>query len=295
MDRKHSEQWQSRVSRTVNSAACFSLAYVILTYLMWFVTGLAGRFYKFDSFIYYYGIKFILNSHAWSPARVATVYSAGPVTILLLALLALFLYSKMKKVKSMLNGFLLWIFVVGISIFVSQFVIAAFGIYHFDSLYYQNLAVCFTWLRISPVWVYLLNVLVLGLTLYIGVNCARLFLTFSFSFSKVNNLARRRKYFFETALVPYILGVLLTIVAVFPKEWSAKNVLLLLAGTHIIYIAVIGLILNVGWLSLAYIEISKQELVRYKSFQMPNIFLLILMVISWALIYVTFRGVYLTG
>ena len=293
MDRKHSEEWQSKVSRTVNSTACFSLAYVILTYLLWFTTGLTGMLYKFDSLIYYYGIKFILNSHGWSKTSAVVVYSTGPLFILLLALVALLLFNRTKKIRTILNLFFLWMFVIGISLFISQIIMAAFGIYRYDSLYYQGLAVTFAWLRTPAKVVYWLNVPVVLLMVYVGVNCARPFLSFSYSFSKVNNLGRRRKYFFETALVPYIVGSLVTTIALFPKELSAKGVLILLASTHLIYIVVMGMILGIGWLSLAYVEVSKPELLRYKSLQVPNIIAIILTVVSWAFIYVTFRGVYL--
>lgn len=295
MDRKQSEEWQSRVSRTVNSTACFSLTYVIITYLLWFAMGITGKLYKFDSLIYYYGITFILNSHAWSPLKVASVYCAGPFSILIIALLGIYLFGKMKKIKTILNLFFLWLFIVGMGIFLSQFIIAALGIYKYHSLYYQGLAVSFAWLKIPVSIVYALNALALVFVVYIGVNCARPFLAFSYSYSKVNSHARRRKYFFEIALVPYILGSLITIIAIFPKDWSAKNVLILLASTHLIYIAAIGIILAIGYLSLAYLEITKQELVRYKSLQMPNVIVIITMAISWAYIYITFRGIYLTS
>jgi len=295
LDRKHSEEWQSRLARTTNSAACFAFVYSMLTYFLWLFTGLAGRLFKFDSFVYYYGIKFILNTRSWSTGKVVFIYSAAPLFIFSMALLCIFLYNKMKDIRTLLNLFFLWVFIIGSSIFLAQFVIASLGIYHYDSLYYQGFAVVFAWLKL-PMWlIYLFNVLVFIFIIYLGINSARLFLVFSFSFSKVNNLARRRKYFFETALAPFILGSLLTIVAIFPKDLAAKNVLILLGSTHIIYLAIMGLILGIGWLSLSYLEIGKQELVRYKSLQLPNVILIILTISSWAYIYVTFRGVYLSS
>jgi len=291
LDRKQSEEWQSRAARTLNSTACFSLAYVIITYLLWISTGLGGKLYKLDSFVYYYGIKFILNGHAWNKLQVVFVYASGPAFILFAALFALFLYKRLKHIRSVLNVFFLWVFVIGISIFLSQFFIASLGLYHYNSIYYQSLAVSFAWLGIPVYVVYTLNVFVVLIIIYLGVNCARPFLVFSFSYSKVNNLVRRRRYFFETALVPFILGSLISIIAVFPKDLNAKNILILLASTHLIYFLVTGAILTIGWLSLAYVEMSKPELVRYKSLQTPNVVIIVFTVISWAVIYIAFRGV----
>ena len=295
MERKQSERWLSRVSRTINSTACFSLAYVILTYSLWYITGLAGRLFKFDSLVYYYGIKFILNGHGWSKFKIAIIYSAGPLCMLLLALFALLLYHNLKRLKTILNVFFLWIFVLGLTIFLSQIIIAALGVYRYDSLYYMGLAVTFAWLKIPSFLVYALNVFVLLFIIYIGVNCSRPFLAFSYSYSKVNSASQRRKYFFEIALVPFIIGGLLTCVAVFPKDQGAKGVLVLLGSTHLIYLMVTGIVLGIGWLSLSYVEISRPQLVRYNSLQMPNVFFIILMFVAWAFIFATLRGVYISS
>ena len=295
MDRKQSEEWQSRASRTVNSAACFSLAYVLINYLMWIVTGLVGRLFKFDTFVYYYGVKMILNGQVWDKTKIAAVYSAGPLFALFIALLCLFLYGRLRKIRTLLNVFLLWVFVIGIGIFLSHLIMAALGIYRYNSYYYQGFAVTFAWLKVPKFLVYLLTVFVAIFIVYFGTNIGRLFLVFSYSYSKVNNLLKRRKYFFETAIAPFILGALVSTIAVFPKDKAALGVVVLLAATHIIYFTVIGMILAVGSFSLAYIEITRPELVRYKSLQTPNVFFVLFTIIAWVYVYITFRGVYFSS
>ena len=295
MERKQSEKWQGRMSRTVNSTLCFSLAYVLLTFMLWFASGLAGRLYKFDSLVYYYGVKFILNGHGWSKMKVIAIYSAGAVSIFFLATLALFLYSGLKRVKTLFNVFFLWIFVIGIGIFLSQIIIVSLGIYHYNSPYYQGLAVAFSWFKFPAFLVYPMLFFAFLFMVYIGLNVARPFLAFSYSFSKVNNLSRRRKYFFEIAIAPFLVGALVSCIAVFPKDSAAKSVLLLLGSTHLIYIVVIAVILGIGWLSLSYIEVSKQELVRYNSLQMPNVFFIVLTLVAWTLIYISLHGIYLSA
>jgi hypothetical protein len=295
LDHKQSEKWQSRFARTINSLACFSLAYVIITYMLWFASGLVGRLLKFDSIVYYYGVKFILNGFGWSKMKVLLAYSAGAGSALLLALLGLFLYSFLKRSKTLFNVFFLWLFVIGLSIFVSQLIIASLGIYKYNSLYYQGLAVAFAWLNLPTIFVYALGILGVLVIVYTGVNAGKPFLIFSYSYSKVNNLSRRRKYFFEIALVPYLAGSLVTWFAVFPKSLAAKSILGFLIGTHLIYVFVIGVTLGIGWLSLPYVDVNKQDLVRYNSLQMPNIFFVTMMLVVWVFIYATFRGLYLTA
>ena len=156
------------MARTVNSAACFSFAYVLLTYLLWFATGLAGRLFKFDSFVYYYGVRFILNTKSWTAYKAVVVYSAGPLAIIFSALLCNFLYRNIREIRTVLNLFFVWIFIIGTSIFLAQFIIAFLGIYQYDSMYYQGLAVVFAWLKFPIYLVNILNVIVVMLVIFFG-------------------------------------------------------------------------------------------------------------------------------
>ncbi len=256
---------------------------------------MVGRLFKFDSFVYYYGVKMMRNGQGWDKGKITAVYSAGPLFAFAVALICFFLYHRLRSIRTLLNVFLLWVFVIGMGIFLSHIIIAALGIYHYNSYYYQGFAVTLSWLRV-PAWViYILNLFVIIFIIYFGTNIARPFLVFSYSYSKVNSLIKRRKYFFETAIAPYILGSLISVVAVFPKDKSALGVLVLLGTTHIIYLLVIGMIVGVGWLALPYIEISRPELMRYKSLQTPNVFFILFMIIAWVYIYITFRGVYFSA
>ncbi len=246
--------------------------------------GLVGKFFKFDSFIYYFGIKFILNNHTWTRLKVSLVYITAPFTFLIAGLLCLYFFDKLKNIKSLLNVFFLWGFVVGSVVFASQGIIAALGAGEYNSPYYQNFAVVYAWLHMPDVIVYGFAVPFMALLVYFSVNYARLFLLFAFSYTKVNKLTRRRKYFMEVAILPFFIGALITSVVTFPMN----------IFVHGVYLMMIGLSLLIAWVALFYIEIMKDSVVKYKTLQTPNIVFLFLLIVLVTFVVVTWKGVYLS-
>ncbi|MDB5281616.1 MAG: hypothetical protein JWO06_691 [Bacteroidota bacterium] len=285
------EQWYSKLFRVLNSAICFTLAYIIFTYLFWFVTGFVGRACKFDAFVYYFGVKFILNNHVWNKTSVALVYSAGPVFSLMLGLFCLYIYKKVKDAKSLLNVFLIWCFIIGTGIFLSQGVIAILGTYNYKSDYYHGLSVVFSWWKLPVIFIYLLDIPFALLFLYLSVNYARPFLLFAYSFSKVNKLPRRRKYFFETAIVPFAVGAFATSLTTLTHPQLPRHVNI---PVHIVYMSVIGAALLLAWYAISFIDVLKTDVTRFKSFQAPNIAFAVLLGIAWLFVYITFRGIYIS-
>ncbi len=284
MEQRNREQWYSKLFRIFNSGVCFSLAYIIFTHLSWFMMGLVGKFWKFDSFVYYFGIKFILNNHTWTKLKVLFVYSTAPIFFLIAGLLCVYFFDKLKNIKTLLNVFFLWGFVIGTCVFCAQGVISALGAGEYNSPYYQNFAVVFAWLHIPVVLVYALIIPFFILLVYFSVNYARLFLIFAYSYTKVNKLSRRRKYFLETAIAPYFMGALITSVLTFPM-----NIFI-----HGIYLMVIGFALLISWVALFYIEIMKDDVVKYKTLQTANIVFLAFLIAIMTIVVITWKGLYLS-
>lgn len=247
---------------------------------------LVGKVFKFDAFVYYYGIKFILNNHVWNRLNISLIYGAGPFSALILALFAIYFYSKLKKIRSMLNLFFMWCFVIGTSMFCAQGIIASLGTAGYNSPYYQGFSVVFAWIRVPVPVIYLLNIPFAVLMLYFAVNIAKPFLAFAYSYTKVNKVTRRRKFFFESVMVPFVVGAFVTTLIVFPMPHMF---------IHLIYLLVIAAMLIIAWLSLFYIEILKDEVLKYKKLQTPNaIFFFVLVILIILLRYVTWTGIYLS-
>ncbi len=276
------EVWYSKLFRIFNSAICFSIAYIAITQLYWVSMALVAKLFKFDSFIYYYGIKFMLNDQSWNHRNISLIYGTGPVFALMAGLLCLLFFYKLKRIPSLLNVLFLWGFVIGTGIFSTQALIASLGMNNYDSDFYQNLAVVFTWLKIPAFLVYLLNIPFAFMLIYFAANSGKPFLSLSFSYGKVNKLSRKRRYFFETVIVPFLLGGLITTVLTFPMNLSI----------HLLYLAVIAVQLLIAWYMLVHIEVLKEDVLRLKSLQVLNPFLVFFLVLAIITVLVTWKGLY---
>jgi hypothetical protein len=275
------EKWPERLTRIVNSTVCFSLAYILITYSFWLSMGFTGLLFRFDSFVYYHGIKFILNDRDWTKLKITAIFSSGPLLCLGLGLLCFFLFEKLKNLKSTLNLFLLWVFVIGTSLFTSQAVIAALAANKYASHFYQNFAVVYAWWHLPSSVVYLLAMPFLFLFLFFSVNYAKPFVTTAFSYSKVNTESRRKMYFLEMVIIPFILGAGITAGVTFPM-----NIKL-----HGVYMAVLGMSLVIGWISLKYNKVSKEEMLKYPSLQTLNPVFMFLLSLAIFFVFIGWKGI----
>ncbi len=284
LDTKGKEQWYDKLIRIFNSTVCFVLAYAIITFGGFFSMAMVGKFFKFDANIFYFGIRFMLNGNKWSRLKVTLIYSSYAVFALLFGLLMLYIFDRVKRKPAILNVFLLWCFVIGTSIFAAQGIVASFGANEFNSPFYQNFAVVFAWWFLPAPFVYATNVLFVVLLLYFAINYPKMFLSFSYSFSKVNKSSRRRQYFIETAVVPFVIGAVATTALTFPMNMFV----------HGIYIFVIGIALLVSWIALFYLEILKDDVLKYKVLQTPGFIIPIILAAFVAFIKYFWRGIFIS-
>lgn len=284
MDIASKEKWYSKLFRILNSSICFSLAYTLITYGGYFAMGMVGKVFKFDANIYYYGVRFLLNNHKWTKLKITFIYTTYPLFALIFGLLMLYIFNKGREVKTVLNLFFVWCFVIGTSVFVSQGLVASLGANEFNSPFYQHFAVVFAWWFLPQPFVYMLNLPFIALFLYFTIHFPKMFLRFSYSYSKVNKVSRRRKYFIEIAVVPFIIGAVATTILTFPM-----NIFM-----HFIYLMFMALSLIIGWVALHYLEVMRDDVLRYKSLQQFSFFLLVAVILVMGYVVVTWRGIFLS-
>lgn len=241
-----------------------------------------GKFFGFDTNTYYFGVRFLLNGEKWSVLPVSAIYSAYPLFALFFAVFMLFIFYRIKRLATLINVFLVWCFVIGTSIFSAQGVIALLGAYHFDSPFYKNFAVVFTWWGLPVVVIWGLNVLFAISLFYFAINYPKKFLSFSYSFSKVNKSSRRRKYFIETGIVPFILGAALTTAVTFPMN----------VPVHTVYLFTIAVGLVIGWVALFYLDIQKEDVLKYKILQQYGFVMFVLLLLVVIFIKISWHGIF---
>lgn len=282
LDSKGKEQWYDKLIRIVNSAICFSLAYIVITWGGFFCMAVVAKSFGFDTNTYYFGVRFLLNGNKWSVWPATAIYSTYPIFALFFGLLMLFIFYQIKRQATLINVFLVWCFVIGTSVFSAQGLIALMWAYQFDSLFYKNFAVVFSWWGLPVGAIIGLNLL-FGITLfYFAVNYPKKFLSFSYSFSKVNKSARRRKYFIETAIVPFILGAALTTAVTYPMNMMV----------HSVYLITIAIGLAISWVALFYLEIQKEDVLKYKMLQQYGFVMFVLLLLATIFIKISWHGIF---
>ena len=278
---KGHEKWDSKFFRLLNSTLAFCIAYMIVSYSCFLCMGLAAKIFNYQSDIFYHSIKFFLHQKEWRRLSVLLIFSAPVVVMVFMGLLAMFLNYKLRKLPLNFNLIFIWIFVIGISMASSQGFIANMGLGEYDSPFYQNLAIVFSWLYVPEAAAYAFTFLTLLFFLFFVTRFVKPFLALAYSYSKVNKAARRRKYFFETAVAPYIIGAFITTYVTFPANMYM----------HIIYLVTIGIALFLGWAALLYIDIEQDFVYKYKKLQKIDYFIIALFGALLALVFtVGFKG-----
>lgn len=290
VDTKGKEQWSDKLARVINSTICFTLAYAIINFGGFFSMALMGKFFNFDANIYYFGIRFMLNGNKWTKLKVSMIYSTYPFFALLFGLLMLYIFDKVKRKPALLNVFLVWCFVIGTCVFTSQGIIAGLGLNEFNSPFYQNFAVVFSWWFLPAPFAIAVNVVFFILLLFFAINFPKMFLSFSYSFSKVNKSSRRRTYFIETAVVPFILGAVATTIILWDKTGSARYHVLL----HAVYLMTIGISLFISWVALYYLEILKDDVLKYKVLQSFGFVMFIALIFVVGFIKLYWKGIFVS-
>lgn len=282
--RRKKETWDSIFIRVVNSTACFVAAYVIMTYAFFLVTGLSGKIFNYNVDIYYYGNKFLLKDHNWNKISVTTIFLSGAFFSLFWGLINMYIYFKVRIYEWVFNLFFLWSFVIGTQFFIAQIFIAALGFGEYNSPFYINLAVVFAWWRFPQALVYLAMAPYVVFMAFLGISSVKAFLSFAFSYTKVNKPSRRRRFFTQIALIPFLLGSVLTTMITFPMN----------VYVHLVYLGVIFLSLIIGWYSIFYLEMTTDDVNRYQSLQKINIPILLFTLAVCGAVLLTWRGIYIS-
>ncbi|MCW5908782.1 MAG: hypothetical protein KIS94_13045 [Chitinophagales bacterium] len=320
------EIWHERLARIVNSAACFVFAYVLLTQLYWIVMAVAGTMFEFDAFAYYYGVKFMLQGSYWSRFNVFVIYSSGALFVLCMGILGMFLYSKLKNIQSVANVLFLWMFVTGTGIFCaqlfmgtivhSQYVVETYNnrtplqaqnisatstvpllpetdddeVYttlnaaSYSDYAVPGLGVALAWLELPAFLVYLLAIAAVVMLIYFSASICRPFLLLAHSYSKVNKLSRKQRYFLEVLVVPYAIGALGTTLITYPENLFA----------HGVQLAVIFISLMIAFTAIKLVDVQKADVLRYKTLQKFNPYLLVSLAFLIAFVMLIRNGVYLS-
>jgi hypothetical protein len=281
------EKLVSKLARILNSTMAFVIAYMFIIFLFSLATAMIGKLFGFDSNISFAGVKFDLGRHKWDRLNVLVIWSFGTIFTGLLGGLLFYLFSQFKSRINLANLVFLWGSVIAFSIVAAQSVLPCLEPGE-QLACYTNLTVVFTWLSIPLAILYVLSFFFVLFLAFFSIYASKPFLAFSYSFSKVSKTDRKRKYYFETVIIPYLLGCAVLLIFTYFTYPSIN-----FKTINIVYMACIAVSLAVSFLVININDMKSEEVLRYKNLQSINPVLFILFVLLLIFFTTTNRGFYL--
>jgi len=265
----------------------FIIAYLTVMFLFSVVTGLIGKVFGFDSNISISGVKFDLGSHKWEPMSVFVVYSFGTFFTAGLGLFFYYVFSQFKSKINLANLVMLWGSVIAISIVAAQGLLPCLEPDE-QKACYTNLTVVFAWFSFPLFALYILCFLFFVILVFFSIYTSKPFLSFSYSFSKVSKIDRKRKYYFETVIIPYVISCIL-IQQFMHYTYPNENFRIL----NLIYMVCIGISLSISFVVININDMRSEEVLRYKNLQTVSPVLFILFILMLIFFTTTNKGFYL--
>ena len=281
------EKLSSKIGRIVNSMMAFMIAYLGIMFFLYLSTALMGKLFGFDAQIYYYGVKFQLGKHKWTNFNVFWIWSFGTLFTFFLGIAFSFLFRYFKDRLVLGNLVSLWGMVIAFSIAAAQTVLPCLGGYE-GSAYYTNLSIVSNYLSLPVPVLYIICIVALVILAFFSTNTSKSFLSFSYSFSKVNKRDRKRKYYLETVFVPYMLASVL-LLAFFNENYRYTNFI----HQNVVYLGVTGFSLLVSFLVINISDMRSDDVLRYKNLQQVSAGLFVILMMLLVFLAVTWQGFYM--
>ena len=265
----------------------FIIAYLLIMFLFSVTTGLIGKLFGFDPNISISGVKFDLGSHKWDRLSVFVVYSFGTFFTVGLGMFFYYAFSQFKSKINLANLVFLWGAVIAFSIVAAQGLLPCLEPDE-QRACYTNLTVVFAWLSFPIFIVYLLCFFFFAFLVFFSIYTSKPFLSLSYSFSKVSKTDRKRKFYFESVIIPYVISCTLILIYIH-YTYPVENFRVL----NLIYMVCIGVSLAVSFLVININDMRSEEVLRYKNLQTVNPVLFILFILILIFFTTTNKGFYL--
>jgi MFS family permease len=281
------EKTSSKVARIFNSAMAFVIAYMLVLFLFSIVTAFIGKIFGFDANISYSGVKFDIGRHKWDQLNIFVIWSFGTFFTILLGIIFFYLFFQFKAAVSLVNMFFLWGTVISFSIVAAQGLLPC--IEPGERLAcYTNLSVVFAWLSF-PTWLlYFVCFFFLSFLVFFSIYTSKPFLSFSYSFSKVSKTNRKRKYYLETVILPYLLASAI-ILTYHSFTYPSVNFYVI----NVVYLICVGISLAVSFMVININDMKPEEVLRYKNLQTVSPVMFIIFVLLLIFFTAANKGFYL--
>lgn len=225
-------------TQAINGIFAYLAAYLLVTIFYQLASLIAGSTFSMGGTWFYYLVEMEPLDGHWKRKAIVASYAAGPITALVLAVLALVLYFNIFKYKSgIIKLLLVWMFIHGVNLSLGNVVVGAVLNYLKFTNTFRGAGHALVWGRIE------------GLTLMVTAGSAlvlQLIAGFmSFSIILQTALSRRLlfggsgarfKYLVTAVLIPWMVGTMVLLLVKIPHVEPFDLLLFAILGTIVIAI-----------------------------------------------------------
>lgn len=245
---------QDKIKRVFHSVVIYCLAYIFVNYINQYVSGFAASFFNFEPKVLYYGVYDLpISPNLWTKWSVLFVFATGPIVALLVGLIAYRINEVLREYNTTLKVFALWVAVHGMSLFGSYCITSSFGTDDYQLPFYYGFAVVATWLHIDKVLMVPVTLMGILLLILFGLIVIVAFLSLAYSRKVAINYRGRRRFIFEVAVLPWLIGSVLCILFSLPPNMQLRDLIINLFKNVSIFFVILGM-----WFRLDYIVGSIQ-------------------------------------
>lgn len=271
------EQWVGKFFRVLNSAVCSAMAYLVVLFTCGATKSFVEKLYDIKSkLVFYESFPISKETDIWYLKNIVIVFSSGILASVVVGLLGLLVFHRLKHFNIPSAIFFLWLYVWAIAMFCAQGLLALLGLEEYYSPYFNNLVIVLAWLHVPKIFAYILMPLSIGLLTFLCFFSTRPFISMAYSYGKVNKLEKRRKYFVEVAVVPFIISALFVTALILPEPFTYTN---------LIYVGYGALGIVISWYLLFYVDVDREGVFRNEALQRFNLFIVLMFALVMAAIY----------
>jgi hypothetical protein len=183
---------------SLNSFFLFLLAYLIVYSLNLFITALTSVLFDIKVVIYYHDVDFLIRGIDWTTDMVTGVFSAGPITMLVLSLFLLLLYATVASETGILRLLVLWMIFHSLTRFFGEILVGA--------LMSKGFGFVILYLFVMDTGKVILSILVFVAMFTIGLLLFQLFLFSANIYFNDLRKSYRLKFILNQFFIPFLLG-----------------------------------------------------------------------------------------
>lgn len=207
--REARSQRQEFFTILINSTSYFLFSYFLIFFLTQLFSAVAASFFDYETLIKYNNNFYLVKNEDWFMDSVKTIYSAGPVTALIIGIISSIIYSRIKEHISKVKIFFLWTSVHAYSFF--------FGGLLIGTLFSKGFGHVVIWSYIMDTGKLVYSMISIFFLVLVGFILSRSFIISANSYYNKLDESNRSRFVNGQILFPFILGNIVMLIFWLPE------------------------------------------------------------------------------